>query len=89
MKVGERSAYDANPARGSRFMGHAVHRATDRALAARFGDRFEYNASRGPDFFDHESRVYVELTTEGDLFDHIARYGHTYSGHPVVYATYK
>ncbi len=35
MKAGEREAYVANPAKGSRFMGTATHRATNRAVGAK------------------------------------------------------
>ena len=79
LRSGERAAYFANPTRGSRFLGTAVHRATAKAL----GGRFKY-ATRGIDFVDTWTGELIELTTQGQLGDHVRRFGRA-----VTYAIYR
>jgi hypothetical protein len=79
----EQAAYDVNPARGSRFLGQAVHRATDAALQREFGDRFLYQ-TLGPDFVGTGTGEMLELTTPGQVGAHMLRPG--YEG--VTYVRY-
>jgi hypothetical protein len=74
MKPGELRAYLRNPSKGSRFLGHALHRATYARLRALFGRRFRYNPTNGPDFLDTKTERYIELTTHRQLQQHIRRY---------------
>ncbi|MEX2247857.1 MAG: RHS repeat-associated core domain-containing protein [Dehalococcoidia bacterium] len=83
LSVPERRAFDADPARGSRFLGQAVHRATAEALKVRYPGRFRYSR-RGPDFLDTLTGDLVELTTPGQVAGHMRRPG--FEG--VNYATY-
>jgi len=71
----EQAAYLRDPARGSRFEGQAVHRATRDALKAKHGDRFEYR-TRGPDFLDKQTGQQIELTTPAGVAEHAARPGY-------------
>jgi hypothetical protein len=75
MTEGERAAYVANPAKGSRFVGTAVHRATRDALAERFPGRFQYR-TRGPDFLNRLTGREIELTTPAAKAAHAARPGY-------------
>jgi hypothetical protein len=77
----EWKAYLKNPAKGARFLGTAVHRATAEALETLFPGRFNYNRM-GPDFFDNVTGHFIELTTKaqeaahklkGGLYD-VAKY---------------
>jgi hypothetical protein len=81
----QRRAYNANPAAGSRFLGTAVHKQTDRALQSLYPERFTYNPSYGPDFLDATTGGYIELTTPGQVGRHAAR-GGLYNN--VEYSTY-
>jgi len=74
-KVGEREAYLANPAKGSRFTGTAIHRATREALEESHPGRFQYRA-RGPDFLDTATGREIELTTTKGAAEHAARPGY-------------
>jgi hypothetical protein len=47
----EWDAYARSPARGSRFLGQAVHRATAQSLENQYPGRFRY-FTRGPDFLE-------------------------------------
>ena len=67
-------------------MGHAVHRATAQTLERYFPGRFTYNPTRGPDFFDKRTGVYVELTTPTQVGIHTLKPGY---GSWVEYATYR
>lgn len=67
-------AYSKNPARGSRFLGNAVHDATNAALKNQFGNRFQYNRI-GPDFLDKLTGKFIELTTPGQVRSHLAKGG--------------
>jgi hypothetical protein len=51
LRPGEQAAYLADPTKGSRFLGTAVHRATAIELDSLYPDRFLYRV-RGPDFVD-------------------------------------
>jgi RHS repeat-associated protein len=74
MTPGELRAYLRNPSKGSRWLGHALHRATYERLRALFGRRFRYNPTHGPDFLDSKTGRFIELTTHRQLQQHIRRY---------------
>ena len=63
MSPKERAAYLADSENGSRFIGHAVHRATADVLEQTYPGRFDYNATRKFDFLDYDSGQMIELTT--------------------------
>jgi hypothetical protein len=82
----ERDAMARKPFLKRAFLGTAVHRATNAALRQTFGrNRFRYNASRGPDFYDAEAGNFIELTTPRQVAAHRAR-GGAYTN--ADYATY-
>jgi hypothetical protein len=68
----ETTAYLSNTAGGSRFLGQAVHRATDQSLQATNPGRFIYS-TRGPDFVDTLTGEIIELTTPGQVAPHALR----------------
>jgi RHS repeat-associated protein len=68
----ETTAYLSNTAGGSRFLGQAVHRATDQSLQATNPGRFIYS-TRGPDFVDTLTGEIIELTTPGRVAPHALR----------------
>jgi hypothetical protein len=70
----EQAALARAPNLGSRFLGQAVHRATDAALSADYPGRFVYS-TRGVDFYDTTTGAMIELTTPGQVFSHLARGG--------------
>lgn len=74
LSLEEQLAYAENPAAGSRYLGTAVHKATDEALRTFHPERFDYNTI-GPDFFDNVSGQYIELTTPGQVGRHVAKGG--------------
>ncbi|MGE3240458.1 MAG: RHS repeat-associated core domain-containing protein [Pirellulales bacterium] len=84
LQIAEQLAYAENPTGGSRFLGTAVHRATEKALEKLYRGRFEYNPI-GPDFRDTLTQELVELTTPGQVATHIAK-GGAYAA--AKYATY-
>jgi hypothetical protein len=77
-------AYERDPVGGSRFLGQAVHRATDEALSEQYPGRFIYR-TLGPDFVDTTNGEMIELTTPGQVASHMIRPG--YEG--VHYAVYE
>ena len=77
MKRGELRAYMADPSKGSRYIGHAVHRATDAELRALYGSRFQYDATRAFDFLDRATGQAIELTTRGGYWTHMQRGANT------------
>jgi hypothetical protein len=84
MTPGQYAAYSANPAAGSRFLGTAVHNATNASLQNAYPGRFIYNTI-GPDFLDTTTGQFVDLTTPGQVAAHVAK-GGAYSA--AKYATY-
>jgi hypothetical protein len=76
-------AYAADPAKGSRFLGTAVHEATDAVLQAQYGTRFLYRRA-GADFIDTMTGEVIELTTAGQVGVHMAKPGYRW----VTYSTY-
>ena len=74
MTSGERIAYRRDPAKGARYIGHAVHRATNARLRTLFRGRFEYNPTRGPDLEDLRTGRRIELTTRASVRRHMRRY---------------
>jgi len=72
LTTGERAAYLANPAGGSRFLGQGAHRATASALEKAYPGRFSYS-TRGPDFLDKLTGEVIELTTPGQVGAHAMR----------------
>lgn len=84
MSAQAQQAYVDNPASGSRFLGTAVHNATNGALKDVYGPRFRYQ-NLGPDFLDTSTQSYIELTTPSQIDAHAAR-GGPYTN--VEYATY-
>ncbi len=68
----EQLAYLANPERGSRFLGQAVHRGTAAQLERIHPGRFQYS-TRGPDFVDTVTGELIELTTPGSVSRHLER----------------
>ncbi|MFN2537802.1 MAG: RHS repeat-associated core domain-containing protein [Mycobacteriales bacterium] len=84
LSLRETRRYNANPARGSRFLGQAFHRAVAIELRDQYPGRFAYR-TRGPDFLDTTSGKTVELTTPEQVGIHQERpgYGDT------TYATYR
>jgi RHS repeat-associated protein len=70
MSPREIKAYLADPENGSRFLGHAVHRATESALQKLHPGRFDYNATRAFDFLDKSTGQAIELTTKKGLKTH-------------------
>ena len=83
MTRGERTAFNRAPTEGSRFLGQAVHRATNQTLEGEYNMRFLYR-TRGPDFIDTMTGEQIELTTPEQVGAHMARPG--YDG--VTYSTY-
>lgn len=83
MSDAQQAAFDANPAAGSRFLGTAVHNATNEALQEAFPGRFIYQTA-GPDFIDTTTGEMIELTTPGQVASHLAKAG--YNG--VTVSTY-
>jgi len=77
MSANQLTAYLANPAAGSRFLGTAVHNATAQMLETVFPNQFLYNTV-GPDFTYILTGEQIELTTPGQVAAHLARPG--YSG---------
>lgn len=75
MSPKEIRAYLASPENGSRFIGHAVHRATAAGLERIYPARFDYNATRSIDFIDKDTGEMVELTTEAGVNSHLQRGG--------------
>jgi RHS repeat-associated protein len=84
MTQGQYTAYSANPEAGSRFLGTAVHNATNTALQNAYPGRFIYNTV-GPDFLDTTTGQFVDLTTPGQVAAHVAK-GEAYAA--AKYATY-
>jgi hypothetical protein len=74
MSQAQWAAYAKNPAAGSRFLGNAVHDATNAALKLAYGNRFQYNRI-GPDFLDTLTGQLIELTTQGQIGAHLAKGG--------------
>jgi RHS repeat-associated protein len=74
MSPAEYRAYMRNPARNSRFLGTAVHRATATELERLYPGRFAYNLV-GPDFYDAIAGESIELTTPGQVSAHVAKGG--------------
>jgi len=70
----ESAAYLANPARGTRFLGTAVHRATAQGLNRAHPGRFDYNATRSFDFLDKSTGQSLELTTTRGVASHLDRF---------------
>ncbi|MFC4701487.1 RHS repeat-associated core domain-containing protein [Glaciecola siphonariae] len=66
----EVNAYLANPEKGSMFIGHAVHRATNGTLQRLYPNRFNYNATRKFDFIDMKHGQAIELTTKKGVATH-------------------
>jgi hypothetical protein len=66
----EQKAYLANPARGSRFLGQAVHRATAGELERQYPGRFTHHL-KGPDFVDGQTGHVIELTTPNQVAAHM------------------
>ena len=75
MTVAERNAYLANPAAGSRFLGQAVHNATDLGLREQYPGRFIYSRI-GPDFLDTVTGEMIELTTTAAKAAHARKPGY-------------
>lgn len=75
MSVAERNAYLANPAAGSRFLGQAVHNATDKSLQFLYPNRFVYSRI-GPDFLDNATGEMIELTTTAAKDAHARKAGY-------------
>lgn len=71
------------------YQGTTVHNNVDRALQQLADDRFVYNASLGPDYFDTWTNTYIELTTWTGSSAHYARYGNEWGGLPLNYAAYE
>ncbi|SNS97149.1 discoidin domain-containing protein [Actinoplanes regularis] len=75
--------------------GHIVHQQTADRLRDEYGDRFDYNRNKGPDFFDNLTQKWIELTTPGEVAGHkrkgrdkkLPGYDPKYS--TCAYATYK
>lgn len=80
MTPAERRAFEANPGRGSRFLGQATHHATARRLSSRHRGRFDYRR-RGIDFLDRKTGELIELTTPGQVAGHQARAGYEGARH--------
>jgi hypothetical protein len=70
----ESDGFYANPAKGARFLGTAVHNAVALALEDLAPGRFIYQTI-GPDFIDTQTGEIIELTTPGGVAGHAARYG--------------
>ena len=75
MSEAEQAAYAANPARGSRFLGQAVHNATAETLDLLYPNRFVYSRI-GPDFLDKATGEMIELTTPGSKAAHMVKEGY-------------
>lgn len=75
MSPKEAAAYLADPAKGSRFLGTAAHRATRDALEQAHPGRFQYRG-RGPDFLERATGKEIELTTSKSVAEHAARPGY-------------
>jgi hypothetical protein len=73
MSPKEIKAYLADPAKGARFIGHAVHRATEKVLQKMHPGRFDYNATRPFDFLDKVTGQAIELTTKKGIKTHLNR----------------
>ena len=73
MSPKEINAYLADPSKGQRFMGTAVHRATEASLQKLHPGRFNYNATRPYDFIDKVTGQAIELTTKKGVKTHINR----------------
>jgi hypothetical protein len=67
MSPAEIKAYLADPSKGQRFLGTAVHRATEASLQKQFPGRFDYNSTRAFDFIDKATGQAVELTVEHQI----------------------
>ncbi|MDQ3574357.1 MAG: hypothetical protein M3404_05450 [Actinomycetota bacterium] len=85
MRPGERLRFDLDPAKGTRYVGQATHRATAQSLEAQFPGRFAYR-HRGPDFLDRTTGEVTELTTPRQVPPHMRR--PDYPQDPQSYATY-
>jgi hypothetical protein len=83
MSPGEEAAYLMNEAEGSRFLGQAVHNATERSLNQLHPGRFIYSRT-GPDFVDTVTGEIVELTTRSAIPAHRIKPGYN----SVNYVTY-
>ncbi len=75
---------ETNPGLGRAYVGTLLHNEVARLLAIEYPGRFRY-FTVGPDFFDSLTGQLVELTTEGQLAGHVARYSNIFG---VDYAVY-
>ncbi|WP_343820754.1 hypothetical protein ISN75_05515 [Dyella marensis] len=75
MSEAEKRAFLANPAAGSRFLGQAVHNATDLGLREQYPGRFIYSRI-GPDFLDTTTGNLIELTTTAAKAAHASKVGY-------------
>ncbi len=69
----ERLAFLRNPAKGARFLGTAIHRATANRLNVLYPGRFNYHATRQFDFLDRVTGEAIELTTRRGAASHAER----------------
>ncbi len=77
-------AYLANPDKGKRFLGTAIHREVRDLLEKAYPGKFNYNSTRSFDFVDKKTGETLELTTTKQFADHASRLG---EGTPII--TYK
>jgi hypothetical protein len=75
---GERAHLRREPAMMRVWYGHAIHRATGKALDRMYRGEFKYKTSHGVDYEYRGGRAAVELTTAGQIDSHIARGGPTW-----------
>ncbi len=77
----ERRAYLADPAKGQRFLGTAVHLEMRNLLNKAYPNRFDYSSTRKFDFVDKKTGETLELTTTKQYQDHFRRLG---EGTPII-----